>query len=119
MIRPADRIAGYAYRYWHRHAMTEWPTVRQVRRALRLCNAEIENCSGDGPYQLTGYNFEDAALGNLFVEADTPEVERAWCGYWLPYSAGCYCGHHKHLPFVRPTTSTGIKIAQAALGIDA
>lgn len=97
MAYSADRVAAYAYNFWMQHHMEEWPDVRQVARALRLRHAEIDDCSGDGRYQLTGYNVEGFKLGDFSVEAMTPEVEVAWCFYWLPFSAGCICGQHlKH-----------------------
>jgi hypothetical protein len=90
------RIANYAYRHWIAAGMTEWPTVRQAARALRIRQEEIDECAGDGHYDLTGFNCEDFSHGDYFVEATTPEVEKVWCAYWLPYSKGCYCGHHQN-----------------------
>lgn len=90
----AERVARYAYRYWMRHHMEQWPTVAEAANALKIRRSDIEDCCGDGPYQLTGYNRQKYTLGDLHVEAMTADVEAAWCAYWLPFSAGCYCGRH-------------------------
>jgi hypothetical protein len=82
----AERIAACAYRHWMAAKMTEWPTVRQVCKRLRIRQSDIEECEGDGYYFTTGYNFHDEFCGDITVEADTPEVERAWEAYWFPYS---------------------------------
>lgn len=79
-----ERIARAAYRHWKQHDMTQWPIVRQLARSLRIRQQIFEDCSGDGLYQLTGVNVEDVRIGDLYVEATTPEVERDWCAYWLP-----------------------------------
>lgn len=95
----AERVAAYAYRHWIEAGMTEWPTVRQTARALRIRQCDIDECSGDGHYDLTGYNCEDFERGDYFVEATTHPVEVAWCAYWLPYSGNrCICGDHQAPP---------------------
>lgn len=94
-MTPAERIAAYAYRFWMRADMTAWPTVRQVARAVHVKQVDIDECAGDGHYDLTGYNCEDFEHGDYFVEATTRPVEVAWCKYWLPLSGGrCICGEH-------------------------
>jgi hypothetical protein len=87
-----QRAARYATRHWLAASMTSWPTVRQVARALRVRQVEVEEASeGCGSLMLQGCN---CARGDLEVVADTPEIERAWCEYWRPYSARCFCGQH-------------------------
>jgi hypothetical protein len=93
MVAAPEKIAGYAYRYWRRAGMTKWPTVRQAARATGIRQKEIEKCEGDS-YMLTGYQ-RDEPLGEMFVEAQTDDVDRDWCEYWLPYSRHCVCGKHK------------------------
>ena len=88
----SEAIAKFAYRHWMRHGMTEWPRVRHVARSLNVSQKEIAECEGND-YELTGYR-DDDPLGDLFVEADLPEVELAWCEYWRPFSRGCCCGQH-------------------------
>lgn len=85
-MRNADRIAAYAYRYWSRAKMEEWPTIRMAARALRLRQVDIEECEGDGTFILTAYNVGGGTpLGDHFIEAETPEVERDWAAYWAPF----------------------------------
>lgn len=98
MIGISTRIAEYAYRHWQRAGMTEWPTVRQVARAMKVPQSVVEESDGYDHYMLTGYNYqdEDERIGDLYVEASIPAVDVAWCGYWLPYSRGCFCGKHTY-----------------------
>lgn len=79
-----QRIARYAYRYWMRAGMTEWPSVRQTARALGLKQAEIEEASnGYDDYQLTQYFCNPPEpLADHSVEAMTPEVDEAWRKYY-------------------------------------
>lgn len=44
----SERIAKYAYRYWMRAGMTEWPSVRRTARALRIRQTDIEEAEGGG-----------------------------------------------------------------------
>lgn len=88
------RTADYAYRYWKRSGLTEWPTVRQAARATGISQREIEERSGVD-YDLTG--FEEDPLGDQHVEAQTDEAEAAWCEYWLPLTKQCVCGTHRSL----------------------
>lgn len=85
-------VAEYAYRYWKRSGMTEWPTVRRASKSLGISQKDIEECQGND-YQLTGYS-DDEPVGDWFVEAMIDDVERDWCKYWLPYSRRCVCGRH-------------------------
>lgn len=94
-MRENERVAAFSYRYWRRRGMTAWPTVREVCRALRYRQGLIEDMAGDGLYQLTGFNFVGDRLGDLHVEATTPQVDVDWCAHWLPFSRGCYCGAHR------------------------
>lgn len=87
-----DIVSRYAYRFWAARKMTAWPTVREVARATKLSQREIDACAGD-KYGLSGYNVEEVVLGDLIVEADTPEVERDFCNYWKGF-ARCICGQH-------------------------
>lgn len=78
-----ERIARYAYRRWMRAGMTAWPTVRETARGLRIGRSLIEECEGDGFYSLTAYHTSPPQeLAEHYVEADTPEVEKAWAAYW-------------------------------------
>lgn len=91
---PGERIAACAYRHWKRAGMTEWPTVAQVCRRLRIRQSLVEECEGDGYYMLTAWNVVGGQrLGENFVEANTPEVEREWAAYWArwthQYGAEC------------------------------
>lgn len=82
-VQTADRIARSAYRFWMKAEMTEWPTVQQVARRLRIRQSEIDECSGDGPYILTAYNSHPPQrLSEHYVEAMTPEVDAAWSAYY-------------------------------------
>jgi hypothetical protein len=92
MVATSDLIAGYAYRFWIRRGMTEWPTVRHAARSLGITQGDIAECES-GEYYLCGYR-DDEPLGDLTVEAATDAVEVAWCKYWLPYSRSCCCGRH-------------------------
>jgi hypothetical protein len=85
---PAERIAACAYRHWIKAGMTEWPEVRVVARRLRVSQRLIDQCSGDGPYLLQGYNVEDWKLGDLEVCAMTEQVDEAWAKYWAAYNMG-------------------------------
>lgn len=79
----SKRIADYAYRHWSRHGMTEWPTVRQVSRALRIKQSQIEDEAGNGEFNTACYYCHPPEpFGDHVVEAETPEVERAWAKYW-------------------------------------
>lgn len=93
-LTTSRRIANYAYRFWVKAEMTEWPTVRRVARALRIKQADVDDCEYAGEYTLTGYNCEDFETGDHLVEAMTRDVDIAWCAYWLPLSSGCICGEH-------------------------
>jgi hypothetical protein len=68
-------LARYAERYFHRSGHTEFPTVRQCARALRMRQAEIEElANGDDRLMLTGYlSLPLDPLGDLFVEVLHPE----------------------------------------------
>lgn len=79
----SERIAKYAYRYWMRQGMAEWPTVRQTARALGLRQAEIEEAgNGYDDFQLTQYFCDPAQpLAEHSVEAVTQDVDEAWCKY--------------------------------------
>lgn len=93
----ASQIAGYAFRYWKRHGMTEWPSVARTARALGVRQSEIEEASnGYDDFQLTQYYCHPPQpLGEHSVEAMTPDVDRAWCEYWRPMNADrCSCGLH-------------------------
>lgn len=99
MANLSQQIAGYAYRYWMRRGMTAWPTVRETAHALRIRQTEIEDRQGDGLFGLEAWNTNPPqSLGEHYVSAETPEVDVAWCGYWLPYSRGCDCGQHQSVP---------------------
>lgn len=78
-----DRVAQYAYRYWMRHNMEEWPEVRTVARALRVKQADIDDHQGYGTYTISQYNTDPPQpLGNGSVEAMIPEVDAAWEAYY-------------------------------------
>lgn len=87
-MNTADRIARYAFRFWKRAGMTEWPSVRQTARSLRITQGEVEDHSGDGPFFLTSYYTRPPEpLAEHFVEADTAEVEQTWEKYWSDWNA--------------------------------
>lgn len=89
----AEKIAGYAFRFWKRSGMTDWPTVRQTARALRLRQEDIDEHSGDGAFYLTSYyTAPPEPLANHYVNADTPAVQAAWESYWAAWDAS----HRKH-----------------------
>ena len=98
MSNPSERIARYAYRFWKRAGMTEWPTVRQVARSLGVRQRTISDYGGVD-YEVTSYEYADDddggyAIGDQFVESLIDEVEVDWCKYWLSWSRRCVCGKH-------------------------
>ena len=74
-----QRVERYAERYFQRSGRTEFPTVRQVARALRLRQREVEMAVEDHPTSnlfLTMYNVEGGTpLGEQFVETYNPPEE--------------------------------------------
>ncbi len=89
-----ERIGEYATRYWLRHNMEKWPTVRETCHALKIRNIDVEDYAGDGHYMTTTFHAViEEPFGSHFIEADNKQVEQAWCGYWLEYSS-CKCGAH-------------------------
>ena len=64
-MHPAMR---YAERHFLRSGRSKFPTVRQVARACRLRQHEIEQiCEETGAACLQGYNIEGWKLGDLEV----------------------------------------------------
>jgi hypothetical protein len=70
-----DRIIRYVERMFQRSGCTEFPTVRQIARALRLRQSEVWEWA-DGSYgndnqhlMVSYYNVEwEAPIGDWFVE---------------------------------------------------
>lgn len=63
------RIERYVRRYFCRHDESEWPTVRQVSRALRIRMSDIEEIGDALPLMLTSYfTTIPEPLGSHFIE---------------------------------------------------
>ena len=76
------KISEYAYQFWMRHQMTEWPTVRQTAKSLSIKQAEIENAAGE-EYCTQSYNcYPPQPFGEHEVCAMIPEVDEAWRHYY-------------------------------------
>lgn len=59
---------AYAERSFQRSGRAQFPTVRQVARACRIRQREVEKiCEDTGAACLQGYNVEDWKLGDLEV----------------------------------------------------
>ena len=59
---------AYAERSFQRSGRTQFPTVRQVARACRMRQREVEQvCEDTGEACLQGLNVEDWKLGDLEV----------------------------------------------------
>lgn len=76
-----QRVERYVEGYFQRSGRTDWPTVRQVARAVKLRQREVEMAVEDHPagnLMLTMYNVEGGTpLGEQFVETySPPEVSR-------------------------------------------
>ena len=66
-----ERIARYVERSFQKSGMTEFPTVRQVARALGLRQGLVEAAIDDDPtgrLMLTFWYAEDQRLGDHFME---------------------------------------------------
>jgi hypothetical protein len=66
------RLAGYVEKFFSRSGQTQWPTVRQVARALGWRQSRVEEtCDGDsdGLLFLSSYfTTPEPTLGEHFVE---------------------------------------------------
>jgi hypothetical protein len=79
----SERIAGYAYRYWMRKHMTEWPSVRQTARALGIRQSDIGDEEHSGDFCTAQYNCDPPQpFGDHDVQAMTPAVSAAWEQYY-------------------------------------
>ena len=88
-----ERIGAYATRYWLKNSMQKWPTVRETCKALKIRHVDVEE-NAEGNYITTSwFVYGGESFGYHFIEADNPQVEQAWCKYWLEYSP-CTCGTH-------------------------
>lgn len=66
---------AYAERSFLRSGRTQFPTVRQVARACRIRQCEVEQiCEDTGAACLQGYNVEDSKLGDLEVYVYGDEI---------------------------------------------
>ena len=73
-----DRVARFTERFAIERGLTEWPRVAEVARSLRVRQADVEQAAADDDrLMLTGYNLTQRT-GELFVEAQAPEIERTW-----------------------------------------
>lgn len=69
----AQKIIECAERKFQRSGQTEWPTVREVARACRVREQDVEAaCESTYLACLQGYNFEDWKLGDLEVYVFEP-----------------------------------------------
>ncbi len=68
-----DRLFGYVERFFARTKHTEWPTVRQVARALGWRQRRVEEaCDGDPDGRLftsSYFAWSEPPLGEHFVES--------------------------------------------------
>jgi len=79
----SKRIADYAYRFWMRAGMTEWPSVKRTARSLRIRQEDIENAEHGGDFCITQYLCDPPEpFGDHNVEAMTPAVDEAWKQYY-------------------------------------
>lgn len=72
-----DRIIDYVERRFQESGKAEWPTVREVSKALKIRQSVVEEEANDGiciSYYLVSFK---VPLGDHFVELiDEPEVLR-------------------------------------------
>ena len=68
------RVWRYSERYFQRSGRTEFPTVRQVARALKVKQTDVEQAiEDDRLLMLTSYNvIPRPTLGEHFVETFEP-----------------------------------------------
>lgn len=79
MIDDCERIERYVERRFQKSGRTEFPTVRQVARALNLRVSEISEIADAGDnLMLTYYNIKgwsSVPKGDWFIETINPPVE--------------------------------------------
>lgn len=67
----ADRVYRYGERRFQSSGCTEWPTVREVARALRVRQQQVwDEVDGDDPRLMGSYYLVewDPPIGDWFVE---------------------------------------------------
>lgn len=79
----SEKIAKYAYRFWMRKGMTEWPTVRQTAHALRVRHQDIQDEEACGDFCTAQYYCcPPQPFGDHDVQAMTADVDAAWKKYY-------------------------------------
>lgn len=63
------KLRRYVERRFKESGNTEWPTVREAARALRVRQAEVEQAAQEHPFMLTSYFVSPPdPIANHFIE---------------------------------------------------